>query len=182
MAIGEIWVVDYAAFALYIRPYELHLGFNFRLLEADFDAGSVRAAIEHSLLAVQGSPAPATWTISNHDSVRPVTRYGGGEVGLARARALALVQLALPGPVYLYNGEELGLPNVELPDWALQDPIWERSGHTERGRDGSRIPMPWEGSAPPFGFSPGPSSWLPMPHEWARLTVEAQLEDPDSML
>ena len=85
MAIGEIWVIDDSAFARYIRPDELHLGFNFRLLEADFDAGSVRAAIEHSLMAVQGSPAPATWTISNHDSVRPVTRYGGGEVGLARA-------------------------------------------------------------------------------------------------
>ncbi|HSL07501.1 MAG TPA: glycoside hydrolase family 13 protein [Pseudonocardiaceae bacterium] len=182
IAVGEIWVTDDAAFARYLRPDELHLGFNFRLLEADFDAGSVRAAIEHSLVAVQDSPAPATWTISTHDVVRPVTRYGGGTVGLRRARAMALVQLALPGPAYVYNGDELGLPNVELPDWALQDPVWQRSGHTERGRDGCRVPLPWEGTTPPYGFSGTPGSWLPMPGDWADRTVEAQLEDPDSTL
>jgi alpha-glucosidase len=93
-----------------------------------------------------------------------------------------LVELALPGAVYLYNGEELGLPTVELPEWALQDPTWERSGHQSRGRDGSRIPVPWEGTEPPYGFSSGASTWLPMPLEWASLTVEAQLEDEDSML
>jgi alpha-glucosidase len=182
MAVGEIWVTDDAAFARYVRPDELHLGFNFRLLEADFDAGSVREAIEHSLAAVQDSPSPATWTISNHDTVRPVSRYGGGEVGRARARAMALVQLALPGPVYLYNGEELGLPNVELPDWALQDPVWRRSGHTERGRDGCRVPLPWEGHTAPYGFSATPGTWLPMPNDWADRTVEAQLEDSSSTL
>ncbi|MGB6165435.1 MAG: glycoside hydrolase family 13 protein [Pseudonocardiaceae bacterium] len=182
MAIGEIWVKDDAAFARYIRPDELHLGFNFRLLGADFDAEAVRTAIEHSVLAVQGSPAPATWTISNHDTVRPVTRYGGGQLGLARARAMALVQLALPGPAYLYNGDELGLPNVELPDWALQDPVWKRSGRTERGRDGCRVPLPWEGVNSPYGFSATPGTWLPMPGDWANRTVEAQLEDPSSTL
>ncbi|MGH3774903.1 MAG: glycoside hydrolase family 13 protein [Pseudonocardiaceae bacterium] len=182
VAVGEIWVTDDAAFARYIRPDELHLGFNFRLLEADFDAGSVRAAIEHSLMAVQDGPAPATWTLANHDVVRPVTRYGGGEVGLRRARAMALVQLALPGPVFLYNGDELGLPNVELPDWVLQDPVWERSGHTQRGRDGSRVPLPWEGSTPPYGFTDTPGSWLPMPGDWADRAVAAQLEDPGSTL
>ncbi|HEY2723372.1 MAG TPA: alpha-amylase family glycosyl hydrolase, partial [Pseudonocardiaceae bacterium] len=182
MAVGEIWVTDDAAFARYVRPDELHLGFNFRLLEAKFDAESVRGAIEHSLAAVRESPAPATWTISNHDVTRPVTRYGDGETGLRRARAMALVMLALPGPVYLYNGEELGLPNVELPDWALQDPVWERSGHTERGRDGCRVPLPWEGTSPPYGFSATPGSWLPIPAEWAELSVEAQLENPDSTL
>ena len=182
VTVGEIWVSDDAAFARYVRPDELHLGFNFRLLEAAFDAEQVRKAIEHSLLAVQGSPAPATWTISNHDAVRPVTRYGGGEVGLARARAMTLVQLALPGPVYLYNGDELGLPNVELPDWTLQDPVWRRSGFTNRGRDGCRVPLPWEGAAPPYGFSATPGTWLPMPGDWAGYAVEAQLEDPNSML
>jgi alpha-glucosidase len=182
VAVGEIRVTDDAAFARYIRPDELHLGFNFRLLEADFDANSVRAAIEHSLKAVQDSPAPATWTISNHDAVRPVTRYGGGAVGLRRARAMALVQLALPGPAYVYNGDELGLPNVELPDWALQDPVWQRSGHTERGRDGCRVPLPWEGATPPYGFTDTPGTWLPMPGDWADRTVEAQLEDSDSTL
>ncbi|MGH4023200.1 MAG: glycoside hydrolase family 13 protein [Pseudonocardiaceae bacterium] len=182
IAVGEIWVADDAAFARYLRSDELHLGFNFRLLAADFDAADIRDAIEHSLDAVRNSPAPATWTLSNHDVVRPVSRYGDGEVGLLRARAMALVQLALPGPVYLYNGEELGLPNVDLPDWALQDPIWERSGHTERGRDGCRVPMPWEGNSDPYGFSRTPGSWLPMPGDWADRTVEAQLENPDSTL
>ena len=182
VAVGEIWVADDAAFARYVRPDELHLGFNFRLLAADFDADAIRDAIEHSLVAVQDSPAPPTWTLSNHDVVRPVTRYGDGELGLCRARAMALVLLALPGPVYLYNGEELGLPNVDLPDWALQDPIWERSGRTQRGRDGCRVPLPWEGDQPPYGFSPTPGTWLPQPGNWADKTVEAQLENPGSTL
>ncbi|MGV7778828.1 alpha-amylase family glycosyl hydrolase, partial [Mycobacterium kansasii] len=88
--------------------------------------------------------ATPTWTLSNHDVEREVTRYGDGQIGQWRARAMALVMLALPGTVFIYNGSELGLPNVELPDEALQDPVWERSGHTERGRDGCRVPIPWE--------------------------------------
>jgi alpha-glucosidase len=95
---------------------------------------------------------------------------------------MTLLMLALPGAVFIYNGEELGLPNVELPDEALRDPVWERSGHTRRGRDASRVPVPWEGDAPPFGFSANPDSWLPLPPEWAALTVEKQLGDPDSTL
>jgi alpha-glucosidase len=93
-----------------------------------------------------------------------------------------MVALALPGAVFLYNGQELGLPNVELRDEALRDPTWERSGHTVRGRDGCRIPIPWSGDTPPFGFSESPDSWLPMPPEWATLTVEKQLNEPDSTL
>ncbi len=182
MAVGEIWVKDDERFAAYVRPDELHLGFNFRLVEAGFDADAVRSAIEHTLGAVALSGTPAAWTLSNHDVVRHVTRYGGGALGEQRARAMTLVELALPGVIYLYNGEELGLPNVELPDWALQDPTWERSGRTERGRDGCRVPIPWEGTAPPFGFSTSASTWLPQPNEWAHLTAEAQLEDPGSML
>ncbi|WP_439663940.1 glycoside hydrolase family 13 protein [Lentzea sp. HUAS TT2] len=182
MAVGEIWVKDDERFAAYVRPDELHLGFNFRLVEAGFDADAVRSAIEHSLGAVALSGTPATWTLSNHDVVRHVTRYGGGALGEQRARAMTLVELALPGVIYLYNGEELGLPNVELPDWALQDPTWERSGHTERGRDGCRVPIPWEGTSPPFGFSTAVNTWLPQPNEWDHLTAEAQLEDPGSML
>jgi alpha-glucosidase len=88
--------------------------------------------------------------------------------------------LALPGAVFLYNGEELGLPNVDLPDEALRDPVWERSGHTRRGRDPARVPMPWAGDTPPFDFSTNPDTWLPLPPEWAALTVEKQLPDPDS--
>jgi alpha-glucosidase len=82
----------------------------------------------------------------------------------------------------VYNGDELGLPNVDLPDTALQDPTWERSGHTERGRDGERVPLPWSGSAPPYGFTTGSSTWLPMPPDWAALTVEAESAEPDSTL
>jgi alpha-glucosidase len=95
---------------------------------------------------------------------------------------MALVMLALPGAVFIYNGQELGLSNVELPDEALQDPVWARSGGKERGRDGVRVPIPWEGSEPPFGFSDTPDTWLPMPREWAQLTVERQLLAPDSTL
>jgi alpha-glucosidase len=90
--------------------------------------------------------------------------------------------LALPGAVFVYNGQELGLPNVDLPDEVLQDPVWERSGHTDRGRDGCRVPMPWQGTSPPFGFSTNPDTWLPMPSEWAGHTVESQLADPASTL
>ena len=120
--------------------------------------------------------------LSNHDRPRHVTRYGGGETGLRRARAAALLQLALPGAVYLYNGDELGLPNVDdLPEEVLQDPVWERSGHTVRGRDGCRVPLPWSGGEPPYGFSSRSETWLPMPSGWAGLTVEAQAADPSSI-
>jgi alpha-glucosidase len=182
VAIGEVWVYDNEQFSRYVRPDELHLGFNFRLLRAGFDAAEVRDAIENSLAAVGLVGASPTWTLANHDVAREVSRYGDGTVGLARAWAMALVMLALPGSVFVYNGEELGLPNVELPDEALRDPVWERSGRTRRGRDGARIPMPWDGQEPPFGFSDNPDTWLPLPPEWAELTVERQLAEDDSSL
>jgi len=182
VGIGEIWVKDDEAFARYVRPDELHLGFNFRLAAASFDAAQVREAIEHSLGAVAEAGAAPTWTLSNHDVPRQVTRYGGGAAGTARARAMALVELALPGMIFLYNGEELGLPEVDLPGYARQDPMWERSGRTV-SRDGCRVPMPWQGGEPPYGFSAdGAATWLPMPADWAPYTVETQLEDPGSML
>ncbi|MCW2719531.1 MAG: alpha-glucosidase [Pseudonocardiales bacterium] len=181
MAVGEVSVRDDARFARYLRPDELHLGFNFRLLRAPFEAAAVRDAVEHSLASVAGVAATPTWAIAGHDVSRPVTRYGGGELGTARARAMALVTLALPGTVFVYNGEELGLPDVDLPDEALQDPVWERSGHTERGRDAFRVPMPWEGGAPGYGFTEG-VPWLPMPPEYGELTVAEQLEDTASTL
>ncbi len=182
VAVGEIWVTDDQRLARYVRPDELHLAFNFRLLEAPWDAAKLQEAIDHSVRAMHAVGAPTTWALSNHDVVRHVTRYGDGEVGTRRARAAALVQLALPGVAFLYNGDELGLPNVELPDDALQDPVWERSGHTERGRDGARVPLPWGGEKPPYEFTTGPRTWLPMPDGWADLTVEAELERPESML
>jgi alpha-glucosidase len=92
--------------------------------------------------------------------------------------------LALPGGAYVYQGEELGLEEVEdLPEDALQDPTWERSGHTDRGRDGCRVPIPWSGTTAPFGFGPeGTVAWLPQPAHWKDLTAEAQHGAPESML
>lgn len=182
VAIGEVWVDDNTRFGEYVRPDELHLAFNFRLAESRFRADDVRRAIDDSLAAVAEVGAPATWTLSNHDIEREVTRYGGGSRGEARARAMILVELALPGAVFIYNGSELGLPNVDdLPDEVLQDPVWQRSGHTERGRDGCRVPIPWSGKAPGFGFSTG-RPWLPIPAQWADLTVESQLGQPGTTL
>lgn len=182
VTIGEVWVHDNVRFAEYLRPDELHLGFNFRLVAAAFDATDLREAIVNSLAAAAMAGATPTWTLANHDVDREVTRYGGGTTGLSRAKAAAMVMLALPGAVFIYNGQELGLPNVELPDEALQDPVWERSGHTERGRDGCRVPLPWHGDTPPFGFSTNPETWLPMPRQWATLTAEKQLGDAESTL
>ncbi|WP_331852557.1 glycoside hydrolase family 13 protein [Gordonia insulae] len=188
--VGEIWVEDNERFAEYLRPDELHLGFNFRLAKAEFDPESIRAAIENSLDAVLSVGGTPTWTLSNHDVDREVTRYGriaaapdvDVDLGILRARAMLLVELALPGTIFIYNGAELGLPNADLADDVLQDPVWERSGHTERGRDGCRVPLPWEGFEPPFGFSTSADTWLPIPESWVRFTVEAQLEDVGSTL
>jgi alpha-glucosidase len=182
VAIGEVWVYDNEQFAQYLRPDELHLAFNFRLLRAEFDAEDIRGAIENSLTAAHIADATPSWTLANHDVDRAPTRYGGGDAGLDRAKAMTMAMLALPGAVFIYNGEELGLPNVDLPDEALRDPVWERSGHTRRGRDASRVPVPWDGDAPPFGFSDNPDTWLPLPADWAALTVEKQDDDPASAL
>jgi alpha-glucosidase len=183
MAVGEVWVADDDRLARYVREGELHLAFNFKLLTAGWELDALRDAITHSLAAVATTPAPACWVLSNHDVHRHVSRYGGGARGLRRARAAVLLQLALPGAAYLYNGDELGLPNVDdLPEEVLQDPVWERSGRTRRGRDGCRVPIPWAGTEPPFGFSTTADTWLPMPDGWAGLTVAAQDADPGSML
>ncbi|QLL05913.1 glycoside hydrolase family 13 protein [Mycobacterium vicinigordonae] len=182
VTIGEVWVHDNTQWARYVRADELHLGFNFRLTRTEFDAAEIRAAVQNSLDAAALENATPTWTLSNHDVGREVTRYGGGYVGLLRAKSMAMLMLALPGAIFVYNGEELGLPDVDLPDEVLQDPTWERSGRTERGRDRCRVPVPWSDDAPPFGFSTNPDTWLPMPPDWAELTVEKQLADPDSTL
>lgn len=105
------------------------------------------------------------------------------ELGRRRARAAALLELALPGSAYVYQGEELGLAEVEdLPDDLLDDPTWERSGHRMRGRDGCRVPLPWSGDASPFGFGVDAAPWLPQPADWADLTAEKQAGDPASTL
>ena len=199
--IGEVWLPDHERLARYLRPDELHSVFNFDFLCCAWDAAALREVIDATLDSHARVGATPTWVLSNHDVVRHVTRYGRAEtafsmsdrrigvpsdldLGTRRARAAALLTFSLPGGVYLYQGDELGLPEVEdLPDDLLQDPIWERSRHTDRGRDGCRVPLPWSGACPPFGFgADGTSPWLPQPADWKDLTAEAQAGDPGSML
>lgn len=178
---GELWVGRPERFARYLRPGELHHAFDFHLVEADFDAAALRAAIEAGIRACDDGRTAPVWSLANHDVVREVTRYGDGPRGATRARAMALVLLALPGIPFVYNGSELGLPSaLSLPEDVLDDPTFSQSGGAELGRDNARVPLPWEGTAPPYGFTTGPSTWLPQPEDWAPYTVEAQLEDPRS--
>ncbi|GGP43228.1 glycoside hydrolase family 13 protein [Saccharothrix coeruleofusca] len=178
VGVAEAWTPSPERTALYLRPDELHQAFNFHYLTTDWDPARLRGVIDDSLAASALVGAPTTWVLSNHDVRRHVTRYGS----VARARAAALLMLALPGSAYLYQGEELGLPEVlDLPDEVLQDPVWERSGHTDRGRDGCRVPIPWTTDGPSFGFGDG-GSWLPQPADWGALSVAAQQGDPDSVL
>jgi alpha-glucosidase len=199
--IGEVWLPDADRLARYLRPDELHSAFNFDFLCCAWDAAALRGVIDGTLDAHVRVGAAPTWVLSNHDVVRHVTRYGRADtafsmtdrqigepsdlaLGTRRARAAALLTFSLPGGVYLYQGDELALPEVEdIPEELLQDPMWERSGHTNRGRDGCRVPLPWSGDATPFGYgAEGSTPWLPQPAEWKNLTAEAQAADPGSML
>ncbi|QHC21533.1 glycoside hydrolase family 13 protein [Streptomyces sp. GS7] len=179
IGVAEAWAPSVERLALYVRPDELHQGFNFHYLNTRWDAEALRDAIDSSLDAMRPVGAPTTWVLSNHDVVRHRTRLGGG---LARARAATLLMLALPGSAYLYQGEELGLPEVtDLPDEVRQDPSFFRASGQDGLRDGCRVPIPWSGTAPPYGFGDG-GSWLPQPADWAALTAESQTGDPDSTL
>lgn len=197
----------------YVRRNRLHTSFNFEFLQSAWDAESFRTVINSSLTAHRLVGAPTTWVLNNHDVLRSVSRYGKEltgrkfrtgadeetdephwqekmaematdvDLGRRRARAASLLLFALPGGAYLYEGEELGLEEVEdLPTELLEDPIWERSGHTVRGRDGCRVPIPWSGTAQPFGFGTDATPWLPQPAHWADFTAEAEDADPASML
>jgi len=202
--VAEAWVDEPERLARYIRADELHTAFNFTYLQSPWLADQLKATIIETLEEHSAVGAPPTWVLSNHDVARNVSRYARDqeksgisvmdllghpadfEVGRRRARAAVLLTLGLPGGAYIYQGEELGLAEVEdLPEKVMQDPTWERSGHTDRGRDGCRVPVPWSGTAPPYGFSPDGASqppWLPQPQDWATLTVEAETGDPSSML
>jgi alpha-glucosidase len=201
--VGEIWLPDMDRFARYLRPDELHTAFNFDFLSRPWDAASLRESIDLTIAAHAPIGAAPTWVLSNHDVTRPVTRFGRADssfafatkrhgtptdldLGRRRARAAAMLSAALPGSLYIYQGDELGLDEVDdLPVDRLQDPMYFRSGGTDPGRDGCRVPLPWSGPQPPFGFSPERSAsepWLPPPTRWADLTVEAQLDEPGSML
>ncbi|MEF9904975.1 glycoside hydrolase family 13 protein [Streptomyces sp. P9-A2] len=192
-AVAEAWVPG-ARRALYARRDELGQAFNFEYLQAPWDAEALRQVITDSLATARAAGASATWVLSNHDVVRHASRLmlppdtddnawllsGGGApavdtaAGLRRARAAALLMLALPGSAYLYQGEELGLPEVaDLPTEVLQDPVWEQTGHVRKGRDGCRVPLPWTTTGPSYGFGAG-GAWLPQPPGFAAYAVEAQ--------
>ncbi|PWU60410.1 alpha-amylase [Micromonospora globispora] len=182
MAVAEAWAETPQRLARYIGPDELHQAFSFDFLDATWSADSFRKVIDTALAESTIVGAPTTWVLSNHDRQRHVTRYGDGEVGLRRARAAALLMLALPGCAYVYQGEELGLPEVlDLPDELRQDPAFLRTGES---RDGCRVPIPWSGELAPYGFSPEGSelSWLPAPATWQALSVAAQTGVADSTL
>jgi len=199
--VGEVWLTDQERFAQYLRPDEMHTAFNFDFMARPWDARELRESIDMTLDAHRPVGAPATWVLSNHDVTRPVTRYGRADssfsfsakrfgtptdlaTGTRRARAAALLSAALPGSLYVYQGDELGLPEVEdLPVERIQDPMHARSGGIDPGRDGCRVPLPWSGLEAPFGFGAGEvEPWLPQPASWAGLSVAAQEHDPTSML
>lgn len=205
--IAEAWVPGNERLARYLRSDELHTAFQFDFLRAPWRASSLRSVVQDAMSAAASVGAPPTWVLSNHDVTRTVTRYSRSqpdglvetdwerarwaeedadhELGRRRARACALLQLALPGTAYIYQGEELGLEEIEdLPDDVRQDPTWVQSGFTDVGRDGCRVPLPWSGSSVPYGFSPNATTttWLPQPGHWGSYTVAAQQDDPDSFL
>ncbi|MGX2997631.1 glycoside hydrolase family 13 protein [Streptomyces sp. JNUCC 64] len=185
--VAEAWTPTVERTARYVRPDELHQAFNFSYLTTAWDGPALRAVIDRSLDAMRAVGAPTTWVLSNHDVTRHATRFanppglgtqlrtpGDRETGLRRARAATLLMLALPGSAYVYQGEELGLPDVvDLPDEARQDPSFFRADGQDGFRDGCRVPIPWTEDGPSYGFGPG-GSWLPQPDGWGALSVRAQ--------
>ena len=200
MMVAEAWVSSESQ-SLYLRPDEYHQVFNFDFLVTPWDRDAAAAAIDRALSAAQAVGSTPTWTLSNHDVMRHATRFGlpadtnwrtwpltgprdilDAELGLRRARSGSLLLMALPGSIYLYQGEELGLPEVwDLPAEVLDDPVWEDSGHTQKGRDGCRVPLPWATDGPSFGFGNG-DPWLPQPRWMGEMSIEAQTGVPDSTL
>ena len=199
---GEAWIEPLSKLADWVRPDEMHQTFNFSYLSAPWDAAALREVIDESIAAFRGVGAPSTWVLSNHDVVRHATRLaldsdspqGDGiardtpglpdeAFGLRRGRAATALMLALPGSAYLYQGEELGLPEaLDLPNDARQDPTWFRTNGEKYGRDGCRVPIPWEADAPAYGFNSTGESWLPQPGQWRGFARDAQAGDPASTL
>ncbi|PJJ70944.1 alpha-glucosidase [Diaminobutyricimonas aerilata] len=199
---AEAWVEPLARLADWVRADEMHQAFNFSYLETPWKATAIRRVVDDSIAAFASVGAPSTWVLSNHDVVRHASRlaitaenpqgHGLGPkspglpdpvVGLRRARAATALMLALPGSAYIYQGEELGLPEaIDLPDEARQDPTWIRTGGERYGRDGCRVPLPWEADAPAFGFNATGASWLPQPSDWASFARDVQRGAPGSTL
>lgn len=210
MAVAEAWVSPASRIALYLRPDELANSFNFDFLTSIWDIQDLKRNIDLSLQAIQSVGAPASWVFNNHDVVRSVDRFALGlrpgvgettfdrhgdvsklnlEIGIRRARSGALLMLALPGGAYIYQGEELALPEVrDIPEDRLEDPRWFLSEKTDKGRDGCRVPLPWSANeSGSFGFSINvklgkENSWLPQPNWWGNYSAENQEHDPNSTL
>ena len=193
--VGEVGVLDAGQLAAYQRPDELHQSFYFDLLRTGWDAEALHDSIERGLHAVSAVGSPVAWVLNNHDMPRAVTRYGGGApgagagdvaLGTSRARAAALLMLALPGSSFLYQGEELALPEVtDLPEHVLTDPMFHRTGGERRGRDGCRVPLPWAARGESLGFSPPGTTarpWLPQPDWFQHHCVSGQLTSQESTL
>jgi alpha-glucosidase len=200
MMVAEAWVAAERR-PLYLRPDEYHQAFDFDLLSATWDATTVpldhrrqhpqcgRRRLERHVGAVEPRRRATPHEVRPAERRRPgsgcstvPTTLLDAERGARRARAAALLTFALPGSVYVYQGDELGLPEAwHLPFEVLQDPIWEDSGHTKKGRDGCRVPIPWEPTGPSLGFGDA-KGWLPQPEEFARLAASVQADDPTSTL
>ncbi|MHA7134296.1 glycoside hydrolase family 13 protein [Oerskovia turbata] len=197
--VAEAHVRPPARLARYVRPDEMHQAFNFEFLDCPYRAKDLREVVTSSLDAYGAVGAPSTWVLNNHDDVRHVSRLGlpvgtwtdNGigprdeqpdlALGARRARALTAVQLALPGSAYVYQGEEFGLPeHTTIADEDRQDPMFARSAGTAAGRDGCRVPVPWEPDLPAYGFSPTGRSWLPQGEDWGGYTAAAQRDVPGS--
>jgi alpha-glucosidase len=198
---GEAWVQPIERLMRYVRPTEMHQSFNFEFLDCPWDAEKLVATISESLAAAASVDAPTTWVLSNHDVVRHASRLGlpqdqprphgiraedpqpDAALGLRRARAATTLMLGLPGAAYLYQGEELGLPDAtDLPDEVRQDPAFLRTNGEHTGRDGCRIPFPWSASGPSMGFGPTEHTWLPQPAVYRDLAVDRQEGVPGSTL
>ncbi|RKN36374.1 alpha-amylase family glycosyl hydrolase [Micromonospora musae] len=164
--------------APYLRPDELGQAFAMDPLYWPLRAQLWRDGVDALLAATGRHGRLPTWVHGSHDVRRAAERWGPHG-----ARAVLLLMLALPGAVYLYAGDELGLPEVTLADEAIRDPVFRRSGGADRGRDGARIPLPWTAGGAPYGFGPaGSTPWLPQPADWGRYAVDGQRDDRSSTL
>lgn len=191
---GEAYVLPLAKMALWVRPDEFHQTFNFRFLDAGWDKQALVSAINESFEAFDAVGAPSTWVLNNHDVIRHVSRFGGdfgrttasdgigpdavqpdNALGLVKARAATLFMLGLPGASYLYQGEELGLPeHTTLAAKFRQDPTFFRTNGKRVGRDGARVPLPWLKGGTTNGFTAAETAWLPQPENFAELSRDQQ--------
>ncbi len=199
---GEAYVLPLSFMAKWVRPDEFHQTFNFRFLDAGWNKEVLVSAITESFEAFDEVGAPSTWVLNNHDVIRHASRFGGdygratasdgigpdgiqpnAELGLTIARAATLFMLGLPGASYIYQGEELGLPeHTTLAPEFRQDPTFFRTNGSRVGRDGCRVPLPWEAAKPALGFGPSEKSWLPQPESYKALARDQQIGDESSTL